>query len=99
MSTRAERRRKARKKEEDASPGYKVGRWLLLLAGLIFAGFMLSEVLFPYQGREYLPISHGDHDHYVPQDRNPDVPISNFPTQPPGPGERILPNGQVVAAE
>lgn len=100
MSTRAERRRAERKEDQDIKKtGYKVGRWLLLLVGLVFLGFMLSEVFFPYQGQEYIPISHGDHSHYIPHDRNPDVPISNFPTRPPGPGERLLPNGQIVPEE
>ncbi|MDZ4698061.1 MAG: hypothetical protein SH809_00005 [Rhodothermales bacterium] len=57
---------------------------------------MLRTVLDPYGDKGYVEISHGNHVHYVPADRNPNVSISNFPTAPPGPDERILPNGQVV---
>ena len=101
MSTRAERRRNSRRQEKATrkNKGRRVGGWLLLLIVLFFFGSMLSEVFFPFQGNEYLPVSHGDHKHYVPADRNPDVPVSSFPTQPPASGERILPNGQVVTQE
>jgi hypothetical protein len=37
------------------------------------------------------------HSHYVPRDRDPDVPLENFPTSPPRPNERIMPDGTVVA--
>lgn len=57
---------------------------------------MLQTVLDPYGEKGYVEISHGNHVHYVPEDRNPNVSISNFPTSPPAPDERILPNGQVV---
>jgi hypothetical protein len=64
------------------------------LVGLVL--LMMRTVLDPYGEKGYMEISHGNHVHYVPEDRNPNVSISNFPTSPPGPDERILPNGQVV---
>ena len=99
MSKRAEMRRQQRSKEKSDSGkiGRRVGGGILIVLALLFFGSILSDVFFPFQGQEYVPISHGDHEHYVPQDRNPDVPVGNFPTQPPGPGQRILPNGQVVS--
>ncbi|MEZ4701506.1 MAG: hypothetical protein R2834_14305 [Rhodothermales bacterium] len=57
---------------------------------------MLRTVLDPYGDKGYVEISHGNHVHYVPEDRNPNVSISNFPSRPPAPDERILPNGQIV---
>jgi len=47
----------------------------------------------------YQKVEHGNHAHYYPSDRDPDVPLSEFPTRPPGPGERITPEGQIVEAE
>ena len=44
-------------------------------------------------------IEHGDHYHYVPENRNKDVPVGRFPTEPPGPGEYITPSGEVVEKE
>lgn len=44
----------------------------------------------------YRAVPHGNHYHYVPIDRDPSVPLDAFPTVPPRPGERILPNGQIV---
>ena len=37
--------------------------------------------------------------HYVPVDRNPNTPVSRFPTQPPGSGVVITPTGQLAAAD
>lgn len=44
----------------------------------------------------YKKIKHGEHYHYVPENRDPDVPVSRFPTSPPGPDERITADGRVV---
>lgn len=71
-------------------------RWILLIVGFIFFIFVMRQVLDPFGDQGYVEISHGNHVHYVPEDRDPNVSISNFPTQPPGPNERILPNGRVV---
>ncbi len=69
-----------------------------MLVGI--AGFFLAlalwSALHPFGERGYVAISHGDHTHYVPEDRDPEVSISNFPTTPPGPKERILPSGRTV---
>lgn len=45
---------------------------------------------------DYRRVEHGDHYHYFPEDRNKDTPLSKFPTQPPEPGEKITPSGEVV---
>lgn len=71
-------------------------RWIILAAAVLLLVVVMREVLFPFRGQEYLEISHGDHSHYVPRERDPDVSISNFPTTPPGPDQRILPDGRVV---
>jgi hypothetical protein len=57
---------------------------------------VLRSVLDPYDERGIMTVPHGDHNHYVPQDRDPDVSISNFPVVYPGPGERIMPDGRIV---
>lgn len=48
---------------------------------------------------KYKKIEHGNHYHYVPHNRDKDVPVSRFPTKPPGEGEYIAPNGEVVEEE
>ena len=75
---------------------FTVRRWLVIFISVVVVIFVLREISDPYKGREYLEVSHGNHVHYLPKDRNPDVPVSNFPTTRPAPNERILPNGQVV---
>lgn len=71
-------------------------RRFLIVVGIILFGFVMREVLFPFQGQPYLEIGHGDHTHYVPKDRNETVPVSSFPMRPPRPGERITPDGDIV---
>lgn len=74
-------------------------RVLVLLAVLVLLVFVMAEVINPFGSNEYLPIGHGDHYHYVPENRNTDVPISEFPTEEPRSNERITPDGRVVPAE
>jgi hypothetical protein len=80
---------------ESSDRGSRRRQILIVVAALFFA-FVLYQVLNPFPDQPYMEISHGDHIHYVPKDRNQDVPLSRFPTQPPGPNERILPDGRVV---
>lgn len=85
--------------EHDVSPVdnmRKNVRWILLIIGLAFFAFVMSEVLDPFDEQGYVAISHGNHSHYVPENRDPDVPIDQFPTRPPGPEERINAQGQIV---
>ncbi|MEM9663326.1 MAG: hypothetical protein AAF970_00240 [Bacteroidota bacterium] len=71
-------------------------RLLVLAALLVFFVFVLREVYDPFGDAEYLEVPHGNHSHFVPRDRDPNVPLHRFPTSPPGPNERILPNAEVV---
>ncbi len=75
---------------------FTIRRWLVILGFGILVLLMMGEVLDPYGEKGYMEINHGDHKHYVPEDRDPNVSISAFPTSPPGPNEKILPNGQIV---
>lgn len=74
-------------------------RWLVLIVVLIFFVIVMRQVLDPFDEQGYVEISHGSHSHFVPEDRDPNVSLDRFPTVPPGPNERILPNGQVVSKE
>jgi hypothetical protein len=72
-----------------------------LAVGLVVAvlgGILLLDALHVFDDAEYHVVPHGSHSHYVPRDRDPTVPLENFPTSPPRPGERILPNGEVVTS-
>ncbi len=82
--------------EAPVSSGHSMRRWVVVLAAALFFGFVLYQVINPFPDQPYMEIPHGDHVHYVPKDRDPEVSVSQFPTQPPGPNERILPNGRVV---
>lgn len=71
-------------------------RWIAAGIAAFVLALALWSAINPFGEEGYVAISHGDHTHYVPEDRDPDVSISNFPTTPPGPDERILPDGRVV---
>lgn len=73
-----------------------IRRWIVGAVIAVILGLAFYGAVEPYDERGYVAVPHGDHAHYVPRDRDPDVSISNFPTSPPGPNERIMPDGRVV---
>jgi len=83
---------------DTASSSRSWRRWGAALVLGIFFAFIVWRVINPYRGQPYEEVPHGDHSHYVPKDRNSDVPISRFPTRPPEEGERITPDGEIVPA-
>ncbi len=74
-------------------------KWIAGVVLAIFFGAILWEVINPYRGQRFEKIPHGDHAHYVPKDRNSDVPVGRFPTRKPEKDERITPDGNVVPAQ
>ncbi|WP_208426953.1 hypothetical protein [Salinibacter sp.] len=82
---------------DSASSSRSWRRWVAAGLFLVFFVVVMREVVNPYRGQRFEKIPHGDHVHYVPRDRNPDVSISRFPTQKPEADERITPDGQVVS--
>jgi hypothetical protein len=70
----------------------------LVFAGIValIGGFLLMDALHVFDDADYFEIPHGSHSHYVPRDRDPNVPLENFPSTPPRPNEKIMPNGEVV---
>jgi hypothetical protein len=71
-------------------------RLIVLVVALIFLGFILVDTLGVFDDSPYMEVPHGNHTHYVPKERNDNVSISAFPTVPPGPCERITPEGRIV---
>lgn len=65
-----------------------------MLAFLI--AFAVIDSAGVFNKKDYVAVPHGNHNHYVPHDRDPDIPVHSFPQRPPGPGERITPQGQIV---
>jgi len=74
----------------------RILKWIVLIVGLIFFFSVLREAFDPFGDKAYVEISHGDHVHYVPEDRDPNVPITRFPGTPPAADERITPDGRIV---
>ncbi len=76
-------------------PKLKMGLYIVLGAILAIA---LIDSLGVFDSKHYFEVPHGSHTHYVAKDRDPNVPIGQFPTRRPGPGERITPQGQIVSS-
>lgn len=76
-------------------------KWKYLFIALVIAlaGLALADALGYFNPKSYTAVSHGSHSHYVPDDRDPNVPINDFPQEEPGPGEKISPTGQIVPAD
>ena len=79
--------------------GKRILKWAAFIIGLFFFLAVLREAMDPFGDDPYVAISHGDHVHYVPEDRDPNVPVSRFPTTEPAADERITPDGRVVKKE
>jgi hypothetical protein len=71
-------------------------RWILLVIVGVFFLIVILDSLNLFHDGEYLEIPHGDHVHYVPHDRDRNVPIGQFPTRRPGPDEFITPRGDIL---
>lgn len=79
---------------------------LALFAGLaVLAAFAIADALGLRTSSTgvvsplgYVEISHGGHNHYVPNDWSGDPAISAFPTSPPPDGMTVGPTGEIVAA-
>lgn len=84
--------------EGEAGRGRSWRKWVVGTLLLVFFSYLTWVVVNPYRNQPYEEVPHGDHAHYVPKDRNEDVPIGQFPTQPPAEGERITPDGEIVPA-
>lgn len=74
----------------------KIIRTLFVVAALVIAGLVIADSNGLFDTRPYREVPHGNHSHFVPHDRDPSVPISDFPTRPPREGERITPDGRIV---
>lgn len=84
---------------DTASSGRSSRRWIVVAVLLVLFGGVMWTVINPYRDQSYEDVPHGDHVHYVPKDRNENVPIGQFPTRRPNAGERLTPDGKIVPAE
>ncbi|PEN14998.1 hypothetical protein CRI94_01520 [Longibacter salinarum] len=83
-------------KQSTSSSGWSTRR---IVVALFFVGLIVVvtyNAITQFADQPYMEVPHGDHVHYVPKDRDEDVPMSDFPSQKPAPNERILPDGRVV---
>ena len=75
-------------------------KWLtiliVVLVFLMMGAFSLMHALGVFNTKGYTAVSHGSHFHYVPDNRDPAVGLSKFPTKEPSDDEVITPTGQII---
>ncbi len=69
---------------------------ILLAIALLFMLVVLVDALGVFDSAPYTEVTHGDHVHFVPKDRDPEASLDHFPTTRPRSNERITPTGEVV---
>lgn len=74
-------------------------KYIFIAIVIVLAGLALADALGYFNPKSYSAVSHGSHSHYVPNDRDPNVPINEFPQEEPAPGEKITPTGEIVPAD
>ncbi len=74
-------------------------RWIVVAVAAVFFLFVMIDSIGVFNPLPYYQVPHGDHTHYVPKDRDRNVPIGSFPTREPSEGERITPRGEIVPIE
>lgn len=71
-------------------------KYVLIAAITILAGVAMADALGFFNPKPYTKVSKGSHAHYVPENRDPNVSISQFPKRAPAPNEKITPQGKIV---
>jgi len=71
-------------------------KYIVILGVIVLSGFALADALGVFNPKPYTAVTHGSHVHYVPNDRDPNVPIDDFPMKEPAPGQMITPQGKIV---
>ena len=71
-------------------------KYAFIAVVFIIAGLALADALGAFNPKPYKAVRHGSHVHYVPNDRDPSVPLDDFPMKKPGPHEKISPTGQIL---
>ena len=71
-------------------------KYVIIFVIAILAGFAMADALGFFNPKPYTKVSKGSHAHYVPDERDPDVPITRFPKRPPRASEKITPKGQII---
>ena len=74
----------------------KKRRIFFLVLVAIVSIFVIVDSNNIFRESEYIVVPHGDHVHYMPHDRDPNVPVHSFPMVKPRPNEMITPDGRIV---
>ena len=71
-------------------------RWILVAVALVVFGIIFADTQGAFDDLPYVEVPHGSHSHYLPKDCGAELSAGDFPTQPPGPNERITCDGEIV---
>lgn len=79
-----------------ASTPRKTIKYIFLIVFVLLIGIAIIDSTGLIDKKEYTVVPHGNHNHYMPKDRDPNIPVHSFPQRLPNPGERITPQGEIV---
>ena len=63
---------------------------------IVFATIVLVDALDLFDDKTWTEISHGNHSHFIPYDKDDDVSVSNCPQHPPAANELISSQCQLL---
>ncbi|KPP94685.1 MAG: hypothetical protein HLUCCA01_08495 [Bacteroidetes bacterium HLUCCA01] len=77
----------------------KKRRIIFVALAAVIASIVIIDANRIFNPDEYIIVPHGNHNHYLPRDRDESVPVHSFPMVRPRPNETITPDGRVVPRE
>lgn len=69
---------------------------ILTVIAVVFVVVALVDALDLFSSKNWGEIPHGNHSHYVPNDRDDNVSVSNCPQRPPGDNEMLSSQCQLI---
>ena len=74
----------------------KSARFYVFLALGVLILFVIVDSIGVFDSKSYMEVPHGNHTHYLPKDCDPPLPVSDAPTNRPGPNQVIDCTDQIV---
>jgi hypothetical protein len=71
-------------------------RLVIFIVIALFVALVFVDSLGVFDHKSWYEVPHGSHSHYLPKDCDPPLSVGQGPTTPPGPGETVNCQGQIV---
>jgi hypothetical protein len=71
-------------------------RMIIIALATAFFLWIGLDAMGTFNNLPYFEVPHGNHTHFVPKSCDPPLPVSQAPTQRPGPEQMVSCTGQIV---